>query len=115
VWRDNDDVRIDLQLLDLCGSPLLQSLAMNMPLHELIPRLQRSVRFWRATSLILAAALLSVLATGVTFFGLAHQRSIAMEEAMRNEAVARQQEAAAEAARALLERQLGEAKEQNND
>jgi hypothetical protein len=103
-------------LLPLVGSPLLQLLAMDEPLFELVPRLQRSVRFWRATSLILAAALLSVLVTGVILFGSAHQRSMrALEEAMRQEAVARQQEAAAEAARALLERQLGAVKEQKKD
>ena len=81
---------------------------MNEPVLDRIPRLERAVRFWRTTSLVLAAALLSVLVTGATFFGLARQ-----QQAMRQEAVARQLEADALAARALLERQLQEAKQKN--
>jgi hypothetical protein len=56
-----------------------------------------------------------VLTTGLTFFGLAHQRSMtAMEEAMQNKAAARQN--AVERERALraiqAERALQEANEQ---
>ena len=81
---------------------------MNEPLLERIPRLERSVRFWRTTSLVLAAALLSLLVTGVTFFGVARA-----QQARRQEAVARELEAEALAARAILEKQLQEAEKKD--
>jgi hypothetical protein len=89
---------------------------MNEPLSELVPRLERRVRFWRNSCFVLVAILLSLLTTGVTFFSMARQRELmAMERALRNEAVARKQEADAQAARIQAERALQEAKGQRKD
>jgi hypothetical protein len=85
---------------------------MHEPLLDRIQRLERSNRFWRITSLILAAILLSVLTTSLAFFALAHQRTLLTMEAVAQEAAAR---AAAEAARLQAERALQEAKEQKKD
>ena len=81
---------------------------MNEPLLERIPRLERSVRFWRTTSSVLAAILLSMLITGVSFFAVAQQRTLrALDAARQQELVARE---AAEAARRQAERALEDAK-----
>jgi hypothetical protein len=55
---------------------------MDESILDRIPRLERSVRFWRGTSLILAAIVVSVLATGFGF-GAAHLRDTrAWDEAL---------------------------------
>ena len=63
---------------------------MDESILDRIPRLERSVRFWRGTSLILAAILVSVLVTGLGFFAVAHQRARAMEAEMVAREVAAQ-------------------------
>jgi hypothetical protein len=86
---------------------------MNEPLLERVPRLERSVRFWRTTSFVLAAILLSMMATGLTFFSLTHQRALrAMDAALQQELAARE---AAEAARLQAERALQGAGKANRD
>jgi hypothetical protein len=84
---------------------------MNEPVIDRIQRLERSVRFWRATSLVLAALLLSLMTTGLAFFGLAHQRTRAMDAVMQERAARAQ----AEAARLQAERALQAAEEANKD
>ena len=93
------------------------------PLLDHVPRLQRAVRFWRATSLILAAILLSTLGTGLFFFVAVHRRTLlTMEAVMHHERAVRQEMEAvmhheraarheAEAARVQVERALKAAKE----
>jgi hypothetical protein len=78
-----------------------------------IERLERSVRRWRNAALILGAILVSVLTTGFTFFGLAHRENRrALEAAMQQQLIARDQ---AEAARLQAERALKEAGERKKD
>jgi hypothetical protein len=89
-----------------------KGVAMNESPLDMIPRLQRSVRFWRTTSLLLTAVLLSGLATGLFFFAVAHQRVVrALEQeaaAVRREAAEREaaEKAAAEAARLQADQEL---------
>jgi hypothetical protein len=93
---------------------------MNESLLDRIPRLERRVRFWRNTSLVLAAILLSGLATGPFFFSVERQHVLRARDAAMMEAVARQQEAlarqqAADVARIEAERALQEAKKRKMD
>jgi uncharacterized iron-regulated membrane protein len=81
---------------------------MNEPFINRIQRLERSNRFWRATSLVLAALLLSMLTTGF-FFSLAHQRTDAV---IQQERAARAQ---AKAARLQAERALQAAEQAKKD
>lgn len=86
---------------------------MDESIIDRIPRLERSVRFWRNTAFILAAILVSGLITGFGFLAVAQQRTVrAMEEAVQAEMVAREQ---AEVARRQAERALQEAKQQRHD
>jgi len=87
---------------------------MDESIVDRIPRLERTVRFWRNTSFILAAILLSVLVTGFGFLAIAHQRTArAMEDAMRAKMIAVEE---AELARMQAVRALEEAKQkQRND
>ena len=89
---------------------------MDESILDRIPRLERSVRFWRGTSLILAAILVSVLITGFGFFAH-HRAERAMEAAMEAKMVALERaEAAARAARMQAAQALEEAKKkQRND
>jgi len=77
---------------------------MDESILDRIPRLERSVRFWRNTSFILAALLLSVVITGFGFLVVSYQHAAAMAAEM----VAREQ---AEVARRQAERALQEAKQ----
>jgi hypothetical protein len=82
---------------------------MDEPILDRIPRLERSVRFWRNTSLILAALLLSILVTGFGFLAIAHQRTArAMDDAMRAKMIAVEE---AELVRMQAVRALEEAKQ----
>jgi Tfp pilus assembly protein PilO len=79
-----------------------ERLAMDESILDRIPRLERSVRFWRGTSLILAAILVSVLVMGFGF-AFAHQQAA---RAMEAEMVARERAKVAaqiQAAQALEE------------
>jgi hypothetical protein len=80
---------------------------MDDPLYD---RLERRVRFWRNLSLVLAAALLSVVTTSVAFFGVYHRPAMrAAEAAAQAERAAKQQaEITRQAERAL--QQAGERK-----
>lgn len=82
---------------------------MDESILDCIPRLKRSVRFWRATSLILATILLSVGITGLTLFVVARQHAL---RAMEAEMVARDQ---AEALRMQAERALQAAKQKQGN
>ena len=82
---------------------------MDESILDRIPRLERSVRFWRNTSFILAALLLSVVITGAGFLVVSYQHAAqAQDEAVAAEMVAREQ---AEFARRLAEEALQEAKQ----
>jgi hypothetical protein len=86
---------------------------MDEPLSELIPRLERQVRFWRSAFWVLLAIMLSGLVSGLFFFGVERQRVLrAVDEAMlaRKEAG----EVAAAAAR-QAEQALREAREPKKD
>ena len=86
---------------------------MDESILDRIPRLERSVRFWRNTSFILAALLLSVVITGAGFLGIAYERSErARDEALAAEMVAREQ---AEVARRQAEQALQEAKQKGRN
>jgi hypothetical protein len=80
---------------------------MNEPIIDHVERLERSCRFWKRTSAILAALLLSVTISGVFMFGIAQQRTLraAMEAEMRARAEA-------EVARARAEQALKAVQEQ---
>jgi hypothetical protein len=83
---------------------------MDEPLYD---RLERRIRFWRNLSLVLAAALLSVVATSVSFFGVYHRPAMgAAEAAAQAERAARQQ---AEITRLQAERALQQAGERKKD
>jgi hypothetical protein len=80
---------------------------MHESIIDRIEHLERSNRFWKTTSFVLAAILLALVTTSLTFFSLARQQAVrAMEMARRQEMVAR---AEAEAARAAAERALEDA------
>jgi uncharacterized membrane protein affecting hemolysin expression len=72
------------------------------PLLQRIERLEHRVRLWRNTSLLLAAALLSVSAMGI-YFAVGHQRL----RAIQAELVAREQ-AQLKAEAAQLRAEVGE-------
>jgi hypothetical protein len=82
---------------------------MDESILDRIPRLERSVRFWRGTSLILAAILVSVLVM-FGFFTFAHQQAA---RAMEAEMVAR--ERAEVAAQIQAARALEEAKKKQHE
>jgi hypothetical protein len=87
---------------------------MDEPLHH-IQELQRTVRFWRNTSLILAAILVSGVATGFSLFSVSHRRLLAEREHLLAVVVQeRVMAATAEAARLKAERALQEAKERKD-
>jgi Tfp pilus assembly protein PilV len=75
---------------------------MDESIVDRIPRLERSVRFWRGTSLILAAILVSVLVMSVLVMGFglgnAHLRAMRATDA----AIMRQKVQAEVAAQAAL-------------
>jgi hypothetical protein len=82
------------------------------PMHESIidriEHLERSNRFWKTTSFVLAAILLALVTSSLTLFGLARREAVrAMEMARQQELVAR---AEAEAARAAAVRALQDAR-----
>jgi 16S rRNA C1402 (ribose-2'-O) methylase RsmI len=89
---------------------------MDESILDRIPRLERSVRFWRGTSLILAAILVSVLAMGgLGFFGFAHQAARARQEALVRELEAREQAEVAAQAALIQAQALEEAKKKQRE
>ena len=83
---------------------------MNEPVIDHIQRLERSNRFWKRTSAILAALLLSVTVFGLAFFTFVHQRTLrTMEAVMQHELMMARE--AAEVARMQAERALQAAQE----
>jgi hypothetical protein len=82
-------------------------------MEEPLDRLERRVRFWRNTALILGAALLSVLTMGLTSFWVYHREAIrAAEATIQAERAARQQ---AEITRLQAERALQQAGDRRKD
>jgi hypothetical protein len=89
---------------------------MDEPLDH-IHRLQRSARFWRNTSLVLAAILLAALTTGYSLFAALHHKHLrAMDRAIQRELAEELQAdiALEEAARLQAERAMQEAKERKD-
>jgi hypothetical protein len=85
---------------------------MDESILDRIPRLERSVHFWRGTSLILAAILISVLALGLGFGVVHHRATRAMDEAIIR--AVKQNKVAAQAA--LIQAQaLEEAKKKQRE
>ena len=67
-----------------------------------IESLERSVRRWRTTAIVLAVLLLSILTTGTGFFALTHMRARQAMLAAREAEMAARAEAEAALARAGL-------------
>jgi hypothetical protein len=84
---------------------------MDEPVLDYVQRLERKVRFWRNTSLILAAFLISGL---VATWTLARVQQGFVLRAMAQAEVARAEALRAEAAKMQAERAMQEAKERKD-